>query len=246
VPVAGSPDWPAAGYAGMLSAGTLPVMEASTIDPSDPAPVRPVRVGIVDDHPSIGAAIAAAVVETDGLVVIGQARTLDDGLVLAARVDVLVCDVQLDGRAEGLELLEAIHRRPDPPAVLMLSGFGQTSVVRAAIERGAAGYLDKGAEVPDILAAIRTVAAGGTVYSAARLRAVSAAPRPPSARERQVIDRVIAGLTNAEVGADLGVTEKTVESHLRRLFDRYGLVSRTELAVLAMREGWTAGPPAPG
>ena len=83
----------------------------------------------------------------------------------------------------------------------MLSGFDQPSVIRAAIERGAAGFLDKGADVTVIIAAIRTVAAGGTVFRAAHLRAHVAAPRRPSDREVQVIELVNAGATNAEVGA---------------------------------------------
>jgi two-component system response regulator DesR len=126
--------------------------------------------------------------------------------------------------------------------VLLLSGFGHQSVLRAAVERGAAGYLDKGAEVGEIVDAIRVVAAGGTVFRAADLAASRAAPRRPSDREIEVIVAVAAGATNAEVAAGLGLSEKTVESHLHRLFDRYGLLSRTELAVLAMNEGWVAEP----
>jgi DNA-binding NarL/FixJ family response regulator len=124
--------------------------------------------------------------------------------------------------------------------VILLSGFEQPSLVRAAIERGAAGFLDKSAELSAIIDAIRTVAAGGTVYTAAALRLSRDARRRPSDRELQVIDRVVAGATNAEVATALGLSERTVESHLRRLFDRYGLLSRTELAVLALEEGWTA------
>jgi DNA-binding NarL/FixJ family response regulator len=123
-----------------------------------------------------------------------------------------------------------------------LSGFRQASLVRAAVDRGAAGYLDKGAEVSTILDAIRTVAAGGTVFRASDLAAAREAPRRPSARELDVIARVVAGSTNAEVGAQLGLSEKTVETHLHRLFDRYGLLSRTELAVLAVSEGWAPAP----
>ena len=128
------------------------------------------------------------------------------------------------------------------PAVLLLSGFGHASVVRAAIDRGAAGYLDKGAEMATIVDAIRTVAGGGTVFRAADLAASREAPRRPSDREIEVIAQVVAGSTNAEVAAALGLSEKTVESHLHRLFDRYGLLSRTELAVLAMNEGWVPDP----
>lgn len=206
--------------------------------PAPAAPVAALRVGVVDDHPSIIAAVGGAIADADDLVLVGTARTLEAGIALAAGVDVLVCDVQLDGRAEGLELLDAVHRSPDPPAVLLLSGFEGPSVVRAAMERGAAGFLDKGVEVSVIVDAIRRIGAGGTVFTAARLQAARSAPRRPSDREIQVIDLVIAGATNAEAATRLGLSEKTIESHLRRLFDRYGVLSRTELAVLAMQEGW--------
>ena len=203
---------------------------------------NPVRVGIVDDHPSIVAAVSDAVAAADGLTLAGTGRTLEDGIDLASRVDVLVCDLQLAGHAEGLQVLDAARALPRPPAVLLVSGFGHGSVMRAAIDRGAAGYLDKGAEVAAIVDAIRTVAAGGTVFRAADLDAAREAPRRPTGRELEVIARVVAGSTNAEVAAELGLSEKTVETHLHRLFDRYGLVSRTELAVLAMDEGWATRP----
>ena len=215
------------------------------VDAHDPAPR--IRVGIVDDHPAVLASVAAAVETTADFALVGMARTTEDALPLAADVDVLVCDVQLDGHAEGLRILDVLHdphttaSRPfRPPAVILLSGFQQPSLVRAAIERGAAGFLDKSADLEAIVAAIRTVAAGGTVFTAAALQMSRTARRRPSDRELDVIDLVIGGSTNAEVASALGLSERTVESHLRRLFDRYGLLSRVELAVLALDEGWTA------
>jgi two-component system response regulator DevR len=199
---------------------------------------RPIRVAVVDDHPSIVAAVSDAVAATDDLILAGSGRTLAHAVDLLPTVDVLVCDVQLDGRAEGLRLLEIARELPNGPPVLLLSGFGHTSVVRAAVERGAAGYLDKGADVNVIVDAIRTVAAGGTVFRASDLAASREAPRRPTDREIEVIAGVVTGSTNGEVAAALGLSEKTVESHLHRLFDRYGLLSRTELAVLAVNEGW--------
>jgi len=203
-----------------------------------------IRVGLVDDHPTVLASVAAAVEASGDLALVGTAQTTDDAFRLATDVDVLVCDVQLDGHAEGLRILEALHDPRTgatfrPPAVILLSGFQQPSLVRAAIERGAAGFLDKSAELDTIIAAIRTVAAGGTVYTAAALQLSRTARRRPSDRELEVIDLVIGGSTNAEVAIGLGLSERTVESHLRRLFDRYGLLSRVELAVLAIDEGWT-------
>lgn len=203
----------------------------------------PVRVGVVDDHPSIVAAIAAAISATDDLRLEGTAGTLVDGIDLLTRVDVLLCDVQLEGGAEGLQILAAAGDLPSKPAVLLISGFGHHSVLRAALERGAAGFVDKGTEVEGIIDAIRTVAAGGTAFRASDLASARQARTPPTARELQVIEAVIGGATNAEVAARLGLSEKTVETHLHRLFDRYGLVSRTELAVLAVNERWVSQDP---
>ena len=197
----------------------------------------PVRVGVVDDHPSILAAISAAIDADPDLTLSGTGRTLEDAVELLGRSDVLLCDVQLE-ESSGLRVLEVASQVEPAPAVLLISGHGHHSVIRAAVERGAAGYLDKGVEVDTIIAAVRTVAGGGTVYSAADLAEMRRAPRTPSDRERQVIAAVVAGRTNAEIAAGLGLSEKTIETHLHRLFDRYAVMSRTELAVLAVGEGW--------
>ena len=202
---------------------------------------QPIRVVLVDDHPAILDAVGSAVQAAPDLQLAGTARSLDDALALlgaAGTVDVVVTDVQLAGEAEGLRLLDAIGG--EGPGVLLLSSFDQPPLVRTAFERGAAGYLLKTSELPEILDAIRTVAAGGTMFSAAMLRTIRTAPRRPSDRELEVLTLVCAGATNDEIGGRLGVSDKTVESHLRRLFDRYGVLSRTELAVLALREGWVA------
>ena len=202
---------------------------------------QPIRVVLVDDHPAILDAVDRPCVTRRDLELAGTARSLDDALALLAvtpEVEVVVSDVQLAGEAEGLRLLDAIGA--EGPSVLFLSSFDQPPLVRTAFDRGAAGYLLKTSELPDILDAIRTVAGGGTAFSAAMLRTIRNAPRRPSDREVEVLTLVCAGATNDEIGGRLGVSDKTVESHLRRLFDRYGVLSRTELAVLALREGWVA------
>jgi DNA-binding NarL/FixJ family response regulator len=202
---------------------------------------RPIRIAFIDDHPAVTASLRAAAEAADDLLVVGTGRTLADALALVEREgddapDVIVCDVQLAGEAEGLRLLESL--RPARPAVILLSSFDQPPLLRTAFERGAAGYLVKTAEVGTILDAVRTVAAGGTAFSASMLRSIRDAPRPPSERELQVLTRLSEGASNDEIGRHLGLSEKTIESHLRRMFDRYGVLSRTELAVLAVREGW--------
>ena len=176
----------------------------------------------------------------------GVARTPEDGIALVSgsgpdAPDVVLCDVQLRAGTDGLEVMAAAVAAGC--RVIVLTSFDRSSLMRAAFERGASGFLDKGVEVAEILRAVRTVAAGGTAFSAATLDAARYSPRPPSDREVGVLRELQRGATSDEIGVRLGISARTVESHLRRLFDRYGVVSRTELAVLALREGWIDASP---
>ena len=227
---------------------------ASLDPPSEPAAIR---LAVVDDHPAIATAIEAAVrLPAEGtdpapdtthpwIRFVGSARTVEDGIRLVTRTgddapDVVLCDVQLESGTDGLEVLDAA--RSAGCRVIILTAFGRSSVMRAAFERGALGFLDKGAEIGEILRAVRAIAAGGTAFSAAGIDAARTAPRPPSEREVAVLRELHRGSTSDEIGARLGISPRTVESHLRRLFDRYGVVSRTELAILSLREGWIEMP----
>lgn len=208
-----------------------------------------IRLVVVDDHPAIAAAIGAAIRDRPELeieLVAAPTTTADARRVLAeTRPDVVVCDLWIDGAPAGLELLAGMTGRahPAPPRVLVLSGLDQPSFLRAAFEGGAAGYLSKASPVEAIVDAIATVARGGTTFPAITLRALREAPRRPSERELDAIRLVARGASNDEIAAGLGISVKTVESHLRRLFGRYGVLSRTELAMLAMREGWLGTDP---
>ena len=209
-----------------------------------------IRLGVVDDHPAIADAIARRAESAGDVEVAAVARTAADGAVLlsSADLDVVILDLDLGDGPSGLELLSAPVAGRRPP-VIVVSATRTPSLIRAAVELGASGYLVKTADVDEILLAARTVLAGGTWYRAADLQASATAPRAPSGRELGVLGCVVGGLTNDEVGLRLGLSVKTVESHLRRLFDRYGVASRTELAVLALREGWVGsgtGPEPPG
>jgi DNA-binding NarL/FixJ family response regulator len=200
---------------------------------------------IVDDHPAIVEALGAAAKRAGDIELLGSAADGPSGAALIDRLDpdVVICDIQLLDGAGGIGLLRRYVGR-DRPAFLLLSGHEAASLIRAGFDLGAAGYLPKTAPVERVLEAVRVVAGGGTAFDAEALRAVRAAPRRPSDREIEVIDRIVRGDSNAEIGGALGVSERTVESHLRRLFDRYGVLSRTELAVLALDEAWVARPTA--
>jgi DNA-binding NarL/FixJ family response regulator len=147
----------------------------------------------------------------------------------------------MGGDADGLRLLERFGR-DGRPRFLMLSAFDYPTLMRAAHERGARGYVIKTAELSEIVEGVREVANGGTAFSSSALRTIRSAPRRPSEREIEVLALVTAGAGNEEIARHLFLSLKTVESHLRRLFNRYGLMNRTELAVLAVREGWVEPP----
>jgi DNA-binding NarL/FixJ family response regulator len=210
-----------------------------------------IALAVVDDHPAIALAIEAAIrseepgaQERRPIRVVGSVRRAVEALEVvsreADRPDVVLCDIQLEAGIDGLEVVDAAHEAG--VRSIVLTSFDRSSLMRAAFERGASGFLHKTADVSEILAAVRIVADGGTVFSAATLDAARYAPRPPSAREIEVILEVQRGATSEEIGGRLGISPRTVESHLRRLFDRYGVVSRAELAVLALNEGWIEAP----
>jgi DNA-binding NarL/FixJ family response regulator len=206
-----------------------------------------IRLAVIDDHPAIAAALAGAIGDRDDLELVGSVTSAGDALDLVTRTapDVVICDLWLDGEPGGLDVLAALTdpARRGVPRVLVLSGFDQPSFLRAAFEGGAAGYVSKASPVDAIIDAVLAVASGETAFPAVTLRALRDAPRRPSARELGAIRLLARGASNDEIAVGLGISIKTVESHLRRLFGRYGVLSRTELAMLAVREGWLGQDP---
>ena len=206
-----------------------------------------IRLAVVDDHPAIAAALEAAIRDRDDIELVGASTSAAAGLELVERrhPDVVICDLWLDGEPGGLDVLAALTAANlrDRPRVLVLSGFDQPSFLRAAFEGGAAGYLSKASPVEAIVEAVLAVARGETTFPPVTLRALRDAPRRPSAREMGAIRLLARGASNDEIAVGLGISIKTVESHLRRLFGRYGVLSRTELAMLAVREGWLGTDP---
>jgi DNA-binding NarL/FixJ family response regulator len=206
-----------------------------------------IRLAVVDDHPAIVAALEAAIRDRADIELVGSTTSAAGALDLVERTspDVVVCDLWLDGEPAGLDVLAALTaaERRGVPRVVVLSGFDQPSFLRAAFEGGAAGYLSKSSPVEAIVDAILAVARGETRFPPVTLRALRDAPRRPSAREMGAIRLLARGASNDEIAVGLGISIKTVESHLRRLFGRYGVLSRTELAMLAVREGWLGTDP---
>jgi DNA-binding NarL/FixJ family response regulator len=195
-----------------------------------------IRVLIVDDHPVTSAGVASALSDA-GIEIVGVADTLAAARTLIATLapDVVLCDVQL-GQERSLGLPREIDN--PRPAILFFTSYDYPSFVRAALDGGAAGYMLKSAPIAEVVAAVGTVAAGGSMFAVRDIRSARRAPRIPSNRELEVIRLVALGRSNAVIGATLEIAERTVESHLRRLFSRYAVDSRTELTLISVRMGW--------
>lgn len=199
-----------------------------------------IRVAVVDDHPVVREGTAALLDDVPGLTVAGRGATAEEArtLALCGDVDVLVLDVRL-GSDSGLQLLADLHDAGGA-AVVILTSFGYPQYVDAALRNGASGYVLKTAPVSELVDAIRRAAEGGMAFG---LRPGAPASHRPTNRELDVVRLVIEGRTNDEIGAALGIGAKTVETHLHRLYARFDVASRTELATRALREGWLELPP---
>jgi len=206
-----------------------------------------IRLAIVDDHPVVRDGIGALLAAQPELEIVGTGASVEDAIDLIGRVpvDVLLLDIRL-GSDSGLRYLrEAAARRATTdtapmPAVVMLTAYDYPQYAEAALRLGAAGFVVKSAPLVELVDAIRRAAAGGMAFG---VRPGRSRPRV-SPRELDVVRLVVEGRSNDEVGAALGIGVKTVETHLRRLFERFDIASRTELAARALREGWLDIPPA--
>ncbi|GLZ37024.1 response regulator transcription factor [Actinokineospora sp. NBRC 105648] len=211
---------------------------------------------LVDDHPLFRSGTRAAIEGSPDLDIVGEAATAEEALALLAgeraRVDVVLLDIQLPG-ASGIELARAITEdgvlgEPAPRVIIVSITEDDDSVV-AALRAGALGYLLKGVSRDELLRAVRTVAAGGAVFSpsiAGRLRRYfSAVHELPgrvafpelTERERQVLDLIARGHTNRRIARKLVLSEKTVRNHVTHVFTKLRVRDREAAAVRARDAG---------
>jgi two-component system response regulator DevR len=216
---------------------------------TDEAPA--VRVFLVDDHEVVRRGVAEVLEDDPGLVVAGEAGSVADALarVPAVRPDVVVLDMRLpDG--DGAELCRALRRRMPGLRCLVLTSFTEPEAREAAIAAGAAGFLLKQVRGPALVAAVHTVASGGTLLE--EVPGPRARVRPPTPaggdrlalltdQERIVLRLIGEGLTNRQIGGRMGLAEKTVKNYTSHLLAKLGLERRTQAAILATQLRDVAG-----
>ena len=202
-----------------------------------------IRILLVDDHPVVRMGLRGMLDAEPDLTVIGEASSGSEGveLALAERPDIVLMDLRMPG-GDGVEATGRILAADPRIRVMVLTTYEADRDILRAIEAGASGYLLKDATPAELADAVRAAARGETVLApsvASTLIRQVRSPAPPalSARETEVLRLVAAGLTNAEIGRRLFISEATVKTHLLRTFNKLDVADRTAAVTTAMRHG---------
>jgi DNA-binding NarL/FixJ family response regulator len=206
----------------------------------------PLRVAVIDDHPVFRAGLRAILAGEEDLRLVAEAGGRDSSAsVEAAHADVVLIDMSAPA-PEGLAAARELLRRDPGCRLLVLSRRVEESSVADALAAGAMGFFGKEQPVADLLTAVRAVGEGrryvpptlSLAAIEARMRRGRAGPLGIlSARERQVFDLLVQGLTNELVAGNLGISKRTVETHRSRILKKLHVHSAVELIRLAARHG---------
>jgi DNA-binding NarL/FixJ family response regulator len=207
----------------------------------------PTNVILADDHPVVRAGIRNLLEQAPDIVVIGEASDGKEALRMVEELkpDVLLLDMEMPG-ISGAEVAHELMASGSTVHILALSAHDDKEYIQELLANGASGYLVK-EEVPNaIVEAVRGVSRGERGWLSRRIAAKMSAwmqegeqdRKGLTTREVEVLQAVVAGKTNQEIGLALGISEKTVEKHLEGVFSKLQVASRVEAAVRAVREGW--------
>ena len=217
-----------------------------------------IRVAIADDHAVVRQGLRTFLELQEDMEVVGEAVDGADAVDLVERAapDVVLLDLVMP-RVDGIEATRRIRERSPATRILVLTSFADDHTVLPAIRAGAAGYLLKDVQPPELAAAIRTVHAGEALLAPAvatmlveQLAAEDGAGAPGAAadaareershltpRELEVIAELARGRANKAIAFELGVSERTVKTHVSNILGKLGLSDRTQAAVYAVEHG---------
>jgi DNA-binding NarL/FixJ family response regulator len=210
-----------------------------------------IRVVVADDQQLVRSGFRMILRADSELEVVGEGADGIEAVELARELtpDVVLMDVRMP-RVDGIEATRRIARLSDGPRVLVLTTFDLDEYVFGALRAGASGFLLKDAPEEHLLAAIRVVADGGSLFAPTVSRRLierfaaldGSETTPPSldaltARETEVLRLLARGRSNAEIAAELVVSEHTVKTHVARVLGKLGLRDRIQAVILAYETG---------
>ena len=208
---------------------------------------KSIAVLIVDDHAVVREGLRGFLQLQDGIEVAGEAGDGEEALeqALALRPDVILMDLVMP-KLDGVAAMRELRAGAPESRVIVLTSFLDDERLLPAIQAGAAGYLLKNAEPAELARAIRAAHAGGTIIDptvASRLvQAIADGRRSPAdqtltRREREVLELIARGRSNKRIAFELGISEKTVKTHVSHVLAKLGVNDRTQAALVAVREG---------
>jgi DNA-binding NarL/FixJ family response regulator len=201
-----------------------------------------ISVLIVDDHAIIRNGLSDLLAAQPDIHLLGAAPDGAAAVRFASntRPDVVLMDLSMPG-IDGVEATRQLLAVAPDSKVVILTSFTEAERITAAVQAGAVGYLLKDAEPEALLAGVRSAAAGDAPFDARAARALLPAhggqrqTHPLTAREREILALVTDGYPNKAIARRLGISEKTVKSHLTSVFAALGVTDRTSAAVWAQR-----------
>ncbi|MDF2145399.1 response regulator transcription factor [Knoellia sp. p5-6-4] len=213
---------------------------------------EPIRVLLADDHPVYRDGLAALLASVDGLEVVATAEDGTAAVALATELqpDVVVMDVQMPG-LDGIEATRRLTAASPHIGVVMLTMAEEDATLFSAMQAGARGYLLKGANQAEITRAVTAVARGEAIFGPAIARRIAdffaAGPAVGSAaeqafpqltaREREILELVAAGRSNAQIASTLFLSPKTVRNNVSNIFAKLHVADRAEAIVRAREAG---------
>jgi DNA-binding NarL/FixJ family response regulator len=209
-----------------------------------------IRVLIADDQSMVRAGFRMLLSGEQDIEVVAEARDGLEAVAKAARFDptVILMDIRMP-ELDGLEATRRIIAADDAARILILTTFGLDDYVYEALRAGASGFVLKDDPPEQLISAVRTVAAGDALLSPAITKRVIrqftriARPAPPkeldelTAREQDILLLIAGGLSNAEIGQQLYISETTVKTHVTHILQKLGLRDRVQAVILAYQTG---------
>jgi len=196
------------------------------------------KVLIVDDHAILRMGLKSLLETKKDIEVVGDASNGEIAVRKAAKLkpDVAIVDLMMPGM-DGAETTRRIRTAAPETKVLILTSFGTADALAHALRAGASGAVMKNVEFPELVGAIRTLAAGGRAVSAEIERFLSEEPPIPSLSPRQteILESIIRGLSNNDIAKQLDISVDVVKEHVNTLFAKIGAANRTEAATRALR-----------
>ena len=206
-----------------------------------------IRIFLVDDHSVLRQAVGAMLAAEEDMTVVGEAGNGKEALerIAATQPRIVLLDIKMP-ESGGLEILDELLRLAPEARVIIFTMYENPAYVNAAIRAGASGYVLKSVGRDELLGAIRSVAAGGRflhpdVAGPLYRRAVLEAKLRPglgglTVRDLQILESLADGRSNKEIAGAFGISDETVKSHLKRLFEKLGVSDRTAAVALALRQ----------